>query len=92
MATLRFDTDAGRQASQMIGTSCQTLQTELNNLRNRISSMVGGEWQGASAQQFQGEFENWSGQLRNCLSTLEQLQQRLDREIVEWEQTASNLN
>jgi WXG100 family type VII secretion target len=91
MTTLHFDTDAGRNTSSLIRTTISNLQSELNTLQQRVNGMVGAEWQGNSAQQFQGEFQNWSEQLRNTISQLETIQQRLDREIAEWEQAASTL-
>ncbi|MCL4868728.1 MAG: WXG100 family type VII secretion target [Anaerolineae bacterium] len=92
MATLRFDTDAGRMTAGTITTTCQNLQSEMTSLSNRINSMVGSEWIGNSANQFQSEFQTWSEQLRSCVTNLETLRQRLEREITEWEQAAATLS
>jgi WXG100 family type VII secretion target len=91
MATLHFDTDAGRNTSSTISASSNNIQSELSNLRSRVSSMVGGEWQGNSANQFEGEFQNWAQQLQTTLNTLDELKMKLDREIQEWETAASSL-
>jgi WXG100 family type VII secretion target len=91
MATLHFDTDAGRMTAQTLTASKSNIETELNNLRNRVSSMVGSEWISPAANQFQSEFETWSGQLTQTLQSLESLRIRLDQEIVEWEAAAQAL-
>lgn len=92
MTTLHFDTDAGRVTSSQIGNGVNELQGQLNALSQRVNGMVGSEWIGNSATQFQGEFQNWAQQLQNCMQQLETLRQRLDREIAEWEQAAGALN
>ncbi|MCI0732048.1 MAG: WXG100 family type VII secretion target [Chloroflexi bacterium] len=89
MATLHFDTDAGRQTSNLIATTCSNLQSEMNTLGQRVNGMVGSEWQGNSAIEFQGEYQSWSQQLQNIIEQLQTLRQRLDTEIAEWEATAS---
>ena len=91
MATLHFDTDAGRMTAQTITASKSTIEAELANLRNRVNSMVGAEWISTAANQFQGEFETWAGQLTQTLQALEALRVRLDQEIVEWEAAAQAL-
>lgn len=92
MATLHFDTDAGRSTVSQITVSTNELQGQLNTLSQRINSMVGSEWIGNSASQFQSEFQNWAQQLQQVTQNLETLRQRLEIEISEWEQAASALN
>lgn len=88
MATLHFDTDAGRMTATTITTSKGNIETELANLRNRMSGMIGTEWIAPAATQFQSEFETWAGQLTQTLQALETLRMRLDQEIAEWEAAA----
>ena len=92
MATLHFETDAGRSTVSQINVSTNELQSQLNTLGQRINSMVGSEWIGNSANQFQSEFQNWSQQLQQVMQNLETLRQRLETEIADWEQAASALN
>jgi len=92
MAELRFVTDSGRETSSLISTTCANLESELNSVNQRVNSLVGSEWIGQSANQFQGEFQEWSSQMRNVISQLEHLRQRLDAEIADWEQAASALS
>lgn len=91
MATLHFDTDAGRGTANVINSACSNLEGELNNLNSRVNSMVGAEWIGNSANQFQSEFQNWSQQLRSCVEQLTTLRMRLENEIAEWETAAQGL-
>lgn len=91
MTTLHFDTDAGRMTAQTITTCKGNIEMELTNLRNRMNSMVGAEWIAPAANQFQGEFESWAGQLAQTLQALETLRVRLDQEIAEWEAAAQGM-
>lgn len=92
MATLKFNLDEGRSTSTAIQTCVTQVGNELNSLKNRVSSMIGSEWQSNSANQFQTEFQSWEQQLQTLLTDLGDLRTRLDQEIVEWEEVASRLN
>lgn len=92
MATLHFDTDAGRATVSQLSTSSNELQSQLNILAQRVNSMVGSEWIGNSATQFQSEFQSWAQQLQQVMQNLDTLRQRLETEIADWEQAASALN
>lgn len=89
MTQLTFNTDEGRSTSTLISTTCSNLGTELNNLRNNVNSLVGAAWIGQSANQFQGEFDQWATTLQNIINELEVMKGRLDMEIAQWEETAS---
>jgi len=89
MATLHFNTDAGRQTADALAAAHSNIESELNSLKSRVASLVGSEWQGQSSQQFQEEFTNWSNQLQVFLETLITLQARLNTEIQNWEAIAS---
>jgi WXG100 family type VII secretion target len=91
MTTLHFNTDTGRQTATALGTARGNIESELANMASRVNAMVGTEWQGQSALQFQNEFETWAVQLRSQLETLSNLQDRLNAEIANWEAVASQL-
>lgn len=91
MTTLHFNTDAGHQTVQALINARDSLQAELNNVNSHVNTLVGTDWQGQSAQQFQREFEQWANQLRTHLVTLDTLQQRLNSEITSWIDVASGL-
>ena len=89
MATLHFNTDVGRETVAAIAAANSNIESELNNLKSRVSTLVGAEWQGQSALQFQDEFMTWSSQLHSFMETLTTLQERLNTEIQNWEAIAS---
>jgi len=91
MATLHFDTDAGRVLSNEMQTTCDTLQEAIVQLSVKVDSFAGNEWIGNSASQFQSEFLAVGIQIRNAIDKLETLRARIDREIVEWESAAQAL-
>lgn len=89
MTTLLFNTDSGRETGHAMATARGNIETEVNNLKTRVSSLVGAEWQGQAALQFQGEFDTWANQLQTYLETLSNLHSRLETEIQNWEAVAS---
>jgi WXG100 family type VII secretion target len=89
MTTLHFNTAAGRDTAAAMVTARNNIEGDLNNLRTRVSSLVGSEWQGQAAIQFQNEFDTWATQLLTYIETLTNLQTRLDGEIQNWEAVAS---
>jgi len=90
-ATLKMNVPEARTTSSSIQTSVDQLRTELNNVKNRITSLVGSEWQSNAATQFQQEFQTWEQQLTTLLTSMDELRTRLEREIAEWEQVAERL-
>ncbi|MCB0214196.1 MAG: WXG100 family type VII secretion target [Anaerolineae bacterium] len=92
MTTLHFDTDAGRTASSSLANACNNFDSELINLTKQVNNLVGSEWMGNSATQFQNQFQGWSHKMRLLISELESMRQQLDQEIAEWEAAASALD
>jgi len=90
MADLKFNTDLGRETSAQFGRCAAALEEELGRAQNAASTLEP-EWRAPAADIFQSEFQNWAGQVRSVIEALRTLQQRLDREIVEWETTAANM-
>jgi len=88
MAILHFDTDAGTNTVTQLNNCTAQMRNELNSLRTRVNNLVGSEWQGNSATDFQQEVQSWSQRLETSLTDLETLRQKLDREIQEWIQVA----
>ena len=91
MATLHFDTDQGRTTRSQIQTAQGDISQNLQTLRTNVSSLIGSAWIAPAADQFNEQFEQWAGQLQPLLDQLEDLGQRLDTEITQWEDTAQNL-
>jgi len=91
MTTLKMNVPEAQSTATAIGNCVSQVQSQLNTLRGRVNSMVGSEWQSNSANQFQTEFQSWEQQLNTLLSQLGELQQRLTREIAQWEEMARQL-
>jgi WXG100 family type VII secretion target len=91
MTTLKMNVPEAQSTSAAINNCVTQVQAQLNTLRGRVNSMVGSEWQSNSANQFQTEFQGWEQQLNTLLSQLTELQQRLTREIAQWEEMARQL-
>lgn len=91
MTTLHFDTGAGQTTVTAISTCRANIETELTNLRSRVTGMVGADWISNSATIFQGEFDTWASQVTQTLQALDTLRTRLEQEIAEWENAAQAL-
>lgn len=91
MTTLKMNVPEARSTSSNIQTAVSQLRTELGSLKNRVTSMVGSEWQSNAANQFQQEFQTWEQQVTTLLTNMEELRDRLDREIAQWEEVAARL-
>lgn len=91
MTTLKMNVPEAQSTAAAIANCASQVQSQLATLRGRVNSMVGSEWQGNSAMQFQSEFQSWDQQLTTLLSQLTDLQQRLNLEIAQWEEAASRL-
>lgn len=91
MTTLHFNTDAGRNTAAMLNSTRGNIEGEIMRIRSTVNSLVGSDWQGASAMQFQDEMMTWINQINQVLGTLDVLKAKLETEIVDWEQTGSQL-
>lgn len=91
MTTLKMNVPEAQSTSTAINNCVTQVQTELTTLRGRVNNMVGSAWQSNSANQFQTEFQSWEQQLTTLLNQLSELQQRLNREIAQWEDMARQL-
>lgn len=90
MANFQFDTDAGRNLVSAIATIQGNLESELAGLESQVNNTIGTSWQGQSATQFQLEIQDWVGRIRAQMSALQDLQGRLNQEIIDWETMASS--
>ena len=90
MTTLRMNTDQARSTASVMQAQHGEIQSALSSLSSSVSTLDG-EWMGNSATQFQTEFSEWRSQLGNLLNVLQELKNRLDAEIAEWEAAAAQL-
>ena len=87
---LRFDTEQGRETAATLMRCAGNIQSELGTASSSAETLAGA-WEAPAANQFQEQFQSWSGQVRQAIETLEALKARLDQEIEQWETTAANM-
>jgi len=90
MPNLRFDTDAGRDMAGRMGACADAIEGELQSVMGAVESLVPGAWEANAANQFSEQMHNWAGEVRRAVQALQELQQRLNAEIEEWEATAAS--
>jgi WXG100 family type VII secretion target len=91
MATIHMEVDSARNTAQTISTTKELLTDSLVTLDNRIINLVGSSWVSPAANEFQSSYLEWATEMREMVEKLAHLQQRLTREIDEFEQAASKL-
>ncbi len=91
MATLHFDTNAGRETANSLAKAGMTFDSTLIDLTHSVNAMVGNESLWNSANQFQEQFQEWGHKMKYLLDELEAMRKQLDQEIAEWESAASSL-
>nr|WP_290665968.1 WXG100 family type VII secretion target [Ardenticatena sp.] len=92
MATLHMETDVARQTQTTMVNMRQQIANEVQSMTNAVATLQNGAWQGNSAQEFYNVYQEWRTQANSLLQRLEELSQRLAREIEEWERVSSKLN
>lgn len=90
MADLKFDTGQGRDTVAKLSTCASNLEQELNTAKASVDGLVGSAWVAPAANQFQQQFEEFAGQVRQTIEHLHSLQQRLNSEIDQWEATGGS--
>ena len=92
MATIRMEVETCRNtATAMINTK-SSIEDQMGSLASTISNTVPGAWEAPSANEFQGAYQEWTSAMKQLMEQLATLQQRLNAEINEFEQTAAKLS
>jgi len=91
MTTLHMDTEVARQTATALRGLEESLRGEVSQMKGRVNNLVSSHWQGNSATQFDGEFQDWMGKANLEFGELIELAQRLDDEISNWETAAQSL-
>ncbi len=91
MTTLHMEVDTCRGAQSKMVSVHGDLMSALNAIQSQVNNTVGSAWQGGSATDFQGRFQELYGQIKNQLDALEQLSTNLQTEITQWEQMSQKL-
>ncbi len=91
MATIHMDVESCRSTATAIGNAKSALEEQINSLANTVSSTVGSAWVAPSATEFQNVYQEWANTMKQLTEQLATLQQRLNTEIVDFEEAASKL-
>lgn len=91
MATIHMEVESCRNTSTALGNAKSSMEEQVNTLTNTVSGTVGSAWIAPSANEFQSAYQEWSNAMKQLMEQLATLQQRLNSEITEFEQTASKL-
>ena len=85
---LFMDTASCEQVKTQITQTQTQLEEQITSIQSAIDGMVDVTWKAPGANQFQGDFQQWSTQVKSVVSQLNDLSARLASEIAEWEQVA----
>ena len=91
MATIHMNVDEAKSVSTSIANSKEKLSNEVLDLHSQINNLVGSSWMAPSADQFRAEYEAWAGKIRQLMEELATLQERLNQEIAQYEETGAKL-
>ncbi len=91
MPDLKMTVESVQATQQSILTTKDQLNTQVSNLSNAVNNMVGSTWIAPSATQFQQSYQDWVAAMNTKLEELGALGTRLQNEINQWQETASQL-
>lgn len=91
MPILHMETDTVRGVAQQLKANAVTIQAEHQNLNRSVQNLTL-VWQGGSADQFSQQTQALLTQIQQVLQQGEELGNRLECEVAEWEQVAASLN
>jgi len=91
MATIHMEVESCRNTSTALGNAKASMEEQINTLTSTVSSTVGSAWIAPSANEFQSAYQEWANSMKQIMEQLATLQQRLNAEITEFEQTAAKL-
>ena len=92
MTTLHMEVETARNTQNTMNNTSQQLRAMFDSLNNSVNGLQGGAWQGNSATEFFGLYDQWRSQINGLLERLTEMNQKLATEITEWEQMASKLS
>lgn len=89
MAILHMETEIAHDAQAKLMRTQQELLSQVTNMDSVMANFQP-TWIGNSASQFFQEYNQWSNAMNAFLEELKKMGTNLDREIAEWENTASS--
>lgn len=90
MPILQMETTAVRTTGQQLNQLSQTLEQQISQL-SQATNRLDSTWDGMSAHHFMGEMRPLLHRLQQVSQSGVELSQRVEREVQEWEETASRL-
>ena len=90
MATLHMEVEAARSTQSNINNTHAQLTSLLQSMNSSVNGLQPA-WQGNSATEFFGEYEQYRSTMNQMLEALSVLNTRLSNEITEWEAMSSKL-
>jgi uncharacterized protein YukE len=91
MATINMEVEVTTSLKTTMDSQKQTMESKLGELTNTITSMIGQTWQGASAQEFGGQYESLRSAVTGQLGKILELSAKLQSEITQWVDAASKM-
>lgn len=90
MALLHMQTDGIRSTNGTFQNLIGTLDQQRQLMSQAVTSLINVHWQGPSSLQFQGEAQTLLNRIQQLAQGGSDLTQRLEREVLEWEEVASH--
>jgi WXG100 family type VII secretion target len=90
MTTLHMEVETARSTQNSLGNTHAQLQSMLQSINSSVNGLQPA-WQGNSATEFFGEYEQFRSAMTQMLEALNVLTTRLGNEITEWEAMSSKL-
>lgn len=90
MSTLHMEVETARGAQSSMTNTHQQLTSLMQSMNSQVTGLQP-VWQGNSASEFFGLYDQWKSATNAKLEELNNMATRLQTEISEWEQMASKL-
>jgi WXG100 family type VII secretion target len=90
MATLHMEVETARSTQNTINNSHAQLTSLVQSMNSSVNGLQAA-WQGNSATEFFGEYEQYRSAMNQMMEALNVLNTRLGNEITEWEAMSSKL-
>lgn len=85
MTTLHLNTETGHQTASTLRQSAVTAMEEVQSLRRAVQNLEV-TWQGNAQMEFTSGMNSISMQLQTQIESLQMIVERLDREVIQWEE------
>jgi len=71
MASIKVTSEDLANASMQLSSGSQEIDSQLNAMRNLVSSLVGSDWQGMASSSFEQLYEQWNTSAANLREALD---------------------